>query len=1198
MRLKTLQIQGYKSFANKVEFVFDTGVTAVVGPNGSGKSNVADAIRWVLGEQSYSTLRGKKTEDMIFSGSDGRARLGMASATLSFDNSDQWLPLDFAEVTLTRRAHRSGENEYFLNGSRVRLKDVAELLSKSGLSRQAYTVIGQGTVDRVLSLHAEERRKLFEEAAGITFHRQQRSETLARLEAARANLLRLNDILQEIKPRLHHRQKQALRAKEYLGLKEQLDGLLRTWYGYLWGQGQRSLHEATTSRQGSDARVTALRAEFARLSSEIDTLRAEQTKLRATLSSEYAENSRLRATTEATQRELAVSEERARQYAAQRDEILAEAQSMAADLEAQQVAVAEAEAALAQLNRDQAQAETALSKAQAKLNLQQVQQKELLARRAAADQEAARLAADLVQRQARLAQWEERREALLAEQANGTQEIATLTEQQQETRSQHGQLLVEIALLDEAVIALEAQQAAQRDQRAQLSQVNEQLKAKLAALQRQEGALKARQDILGRLRHEMAGYYGGVRAVLQANLAGVVGTVSQVIQPPPDLEVAIEAALGGRLQDIVVDSFAHAEAAIAYLKEGRRGRATFLPLDTIRYGPPLAVPPGVIGLASALVTVEPRLRPIAEMTLNRTAVVEDLPAARRAFKQIQGGFQIVTREGELMRSGGSVTGGQAGDAKNQPGGLLAREREWRELPGQLAALQADEQAILSRLAQQHAAGEGVEQKMEALSQERRQAESRRSALQTAANDRQRRLEQVANNLKWREEAQAKATAELEQLAQRRATAAQEIARLSEAQQAAAALAHKLTDEAQSLANEELLAELSRLNTAAATLLSRRKSQQELLAGRQAAVAQRVAQIENKGTRARLLASEREGLLVQQAVLQRDYDTANLKLQTLAGQISEMETKLADWTTQQSSLEQAVSSLRPRLQRAETEHNKASLEAARRQDELDTLQRHIQDDLGLAQLELTAEQVSQPLLPIPTLVFDLPTVTELPPGTEEEVKRLKLQISRLGQINPNAPREYAELQERHDFLTHQMADLEKAITDLKDVIAKLDGMMEAAFSQTFARVAVEFEGYFKTLFGGGEAKLLLTEPENGVDIVARPPGKRRQNLALLSGGERSLTAQALIFALLKTSPTPFVVFDEVDAMLDEANVGRFRDALTTLAREIQFIVITHNRKTIEAASTVYGISMGQDSVSKAYSLKVDDWTRTSRDLGQP
>ncbi|GAB4425393.1 MAG: chromosome segregation protein SMC [Anaerolineae bacterium] len=1196
MRLKSLEIQGYKSFANKVEFAFDDGITAVVGPNGSGKSNVADAIRWVLGEQSYSNLRGKKTEDMIFSGSDGRARLGLASVTLVLDNTDKWLPLDFSEVTISRRAYRSGENEYFLNGSRVRLKDVAELLSKSGLSRQTYTVIGQGTIDRVLSLHAEERRKLFEEAAGITFHRQKRAETLAKLEATRANLLRVNDIVKEIEPRMQHREKQAQRAQEHNLLRTHLDGLLRVWYGFRWGQGQQQLREAKLRLRDGENMLKNQREQFVALEQEISRLRLQQTELRGNLGSWYAENNRRRSQTEAIQRELAVSEERARQYLAQREEIMAELGPLSADLEVQTRQLAEAENALQAVNQELSQAEAAMRVLQQQLDGQQRQRQELLNRQAAAEKQAGQLAHRLAEHGADLVQFEERRAALLADQANYETEISRLTQEQQELQGQQAQLTSQLAELEADLTLLDGQQVQQRDRLSQLDEAAEQLKNRMASLQRQEDTLKARQDWLGKLRSEMSGYFEGVKAVLQpeAGLSGIIGTVSQAMQVPPDLEGAIEAALGSRLQEVVAQRFADAEAAIAYLKESRSGRATFLPLDTLRPGPALSVPntPGIVGLASDLVTVEPHLRPVAEATLNRTLIVEDLPAARRAFNALSGGFQIVTREGELMRSGGSVTGGRDRRNKGQEGTLLTREREWRELPGQLAEIAAAFQTLSSQLAGTHEQAAEVKRRVQQLAEEQRQKATRRQELQGLADKLSRALEQAARSVGWQRELQEKAEAELARLEQRQADTRQEMAQLEQQRQAAAETARQLAEEAGAFAAETLLAELSQARAAVATLQGRQRSQQALLTSQQAARQQLARQIDSKQARANTLAAEREFLWQQQQdLLARSQESAGEQAE-FTSQIEATEQELAQLLARQTHLEESESHLRLRLQRTEAEHNRLALEAARRQDELDNLQRQIQDDLGLVSLEMSEEQVGQPVLPIRPLVSDLPVVEALPPGVEEDVLRLKVQLRRLGNINPDAPREYAELRERYNFLTGQMADLEEAAADLKEVILKLDQAMEEAFTATFQQVAKEFQRYFKALFGGGEAQLLLTDPDNmidtGVDIAARPPGKRLQSLALLSGGERSLTAQALIFALLKISPTPFVIFDEVDAMLDEANVGRFRDALTALAHDIQFIVITHNRKTIEAARTLYGISMGDDSVSQVYSLKIDEW----------
>ncbi|GAB4427833.1 MAG: chromosome segregation protein SMC [Anaerolineae bacterium] len=1194
MHLKSLEVQGYKSFANKVEFVFDKGITAVVGPNGSGKSNVADAIRWVLGEQSYSNLRGKKTEDMIFSGSDGRARLGMASATLVLDNSDRWLPLDFSEVTISRRAYRSGENEYYLNGSRVRLKDVNELLAKGGLSRQTYTVIGQGTIDRVLSLHSEERRRLFEEAAGIVFHRQKRADALDKLKNTQDNLLRLNDIVKEIEPRLKRLEKQAERAQEYELVKTHLDGLLRVWYGYRWRQAQLKLRDAIAGATASESRVAEQRAALQGLSRQIDELVTRQTEARASLSLWYSENNRLNKQAEALQRELAVSEERGRQYAAQRDEILAELGPLNESLAAQRELVAQGESALQEIDRELESAQAQQSEAQRRLDAHQSQLRQAEAQQEAAQKQSRHLADSLSQRRARLSQLGERRDTLLAERDAQAAEVERLQAQQQELQQTQAQLTEKLAALDADLAGLTAKQERQRDALATLNQTAEKLKSEMTALEQREGALKARLDVLDKLRADMSGYFAGVRAVLQpeTNLPGILGTISQLVQAPPDLEIALEAALGGRLQDVVVESFRDAETAIEHLKSTRGGRATFLPLDTLRSGSPAEAPnlPGVVGLASELVTVaDERLRPVVEFALNRTVIADDLPAARRAFEAMQGGFQIVTREGELMRSGGSVTGGRAAGKQQQEGTFLAREREWRELPTQLEAIAAGHNSLSAQLADNHEQANALKSELQSLADQIQQAENKRREMQAVLEKLSRGLEQVENSINWQQDLQAKAAAEMAQIDERRQAIEQDIEQMSAELAQAEAEAARLAQEAQSLSADSLRAEFNQARAVVEAIKGRRQNQLTLLTTNRHTERQLAGQIDSKQSRAGSLAAEREALLAKQQELLKAIGQFDGQLSEFGEKIRAGEKELAELESSQVQLQHQERNLRQRLQRLEMEHNRLSLEAGRCQNDLDNLQHQIHEDLGFVQLEMSEEQIGQPVLPI---VNDLPAVEELPAGVAEDVKRLKVQIRRLGSINPEAPREYAETSERYTFLSEQISDLEAAVTDLREIISKLDAAMEESFVETFQKVAKEFQRYFKALFGGGEAKLLLTDPDNlintGVDIVARPPGKRLQSMALLSGGERSLTAQALIFALLRISPTPFVIFDEVDAMLDEANVGRFRDALSNLASEIQFIVITHNRKTIEAANTLYGISMGDNSVSQAFSLRIDEW----------
>ena len=863
-------------------------------------------------------------------------------------------------------------------------------------------------------------------------------------------------------------------------------------------------------------------------------------------------------------------------------------------LQAQRVTQAQTE--LEAINADLAQAETALQQAQQNLDAHQAERQQILARQAEAEQQVRQLSTRLTERQSRLAQTGERREWLLTEQTEREVEISRLTKQLADLQKKQEQLTTELTTLDETLFRLEENHTQQRSSLAQLDAAAAAWRDEVATLNRQEDALKARQDVLDKLRSDMAGYFEGVKAVMQpeAKLSGIIGPLSQIIQVPSRLEVAIETALGSRLQDVVVETFTAAEAAIGYLKQNRRGRATFLPLDTIRTGGPATVPamPGIVGLASTLIDVEPHLQPIIDLTLNRTLIVEDLPAARRAFAAMKGGFQIVSLEGEIMRSGGAVTGGRAGGKHRQQGTFLAREREWRALPGQLAEVSQKKQDVSNRLDQNRQEATNVAATLRALESERQDTHRRRQEVQDVVDKVNRGAAQLTDNIGWQQELQHKVANELDHLSSRQTEIEAEVAQLEQEQQTAEQTARHLAAEVSAYSAEKLLTELSQAKSDVTLIQGRQKNQQAILTNHQATRQQLANQIESKQSRAETLAVERDDLLQQQTALRVQRTDFDQQLANFMSQIGQTEQRLAELEKKQTELEQAESSARQHLQRLEVEHNRISLEAARRQDELDNLQRQIQDDLGLVQLEMTDEQVGQPVLPIQPLVSELPVVEELPPGVEEDVTRLKIQVRRLGNVNPDAPREYAELKERHEFLTNQMADLEAAAADLKEIIAKLDETMEAAFAETFKRVAQEFQRYFKALFGGGEAKLLLTDPDNliesGVDIAARPPGKRLQSLALLSGGERSLTAQALIFSLLKISPTPFVIFDEVDAMLDEANVSRFRDALSALANDIQFIIITHNRKTIEAAATIYGISMGQDSVSQAFSLKIDDW----------
>jgi chromosome segregation protein len=1201
MRLKQLELQGYKSFANRTDFAFNTGVTAVIGPNGSGKSNVADAVRWVLGEQSFNLLRGKKTEDMIFSGSDQRARLGMAEVRLTLDNSDGSLPLDFQEVTIIRRAYRSGENEYLLNGNRVRLKDIVELLSRSGLSRRTYTVIGQGLVDQVLSQRPDERRALFEEAAGITAQQGKRDEALRRLDETKSNLQRVQDLLQEMTPRLRHLKLAADKANQARQLQADLQALLRTWYGYRWHALLGEVERAQQTERSATDLQRQFQADLARLETDLQVQRARHADLRQHLGDWHRTASALHRQAEAVQRDLAVSEERQRQLSVRQREAVSDL----AGLQAQEAAAAERLLALQEtLTGRQAEAEA-----------------HRVALRRAEDALATRLAGRQA-RQRALEQAQAEANRLLSAQQAARAQLAQIGERQaalQKTEAEHAAAIEAgrqggVALA-QRLGALEAEQAAaqaeiQRLVKAQAEQAalaeqaegeRRQLAAALSDLGREGASLQSRFDVLTRLRSEGAGFAAGARAVLTDLRSsrpqlprGILGAVSSLIRVPDHLETALEAALGGQLQDIVVETWDVAETAIAFLKRTDGGRATFLPLDTIRPAPPIRVPhaAGVLGVAADLVETEPRLAPLVQYLLNRIVVTEDLAAARRVRQGLGSGPQptLATLEGDLVRPGGSVSGGSS--ARNrQEGSVLAREREWRDLPATIEALKARSRQLEAQVRQAEAQRQTALDSQRQLRSVQTQHEQQRAAGREALNQVQRDLDRQRQAERWHADLARQAAEESGTLAAR-VTALQVTLTQHEAQQSAAQSAISAAQQAlAALAADDLDQALAAARASLATAQAQVSTQQALAQQARMAREQAAAQAAARRARAAEWQAELDRLAGHVSELAAQDARLASQIKTYQDQIDPAEAELVQVETTQTQQETVADRARQQVRSAELQLNQARLELERRRDALARLRRDIEHDFGLVQLERSTELADQPPLPMGALVEALPVVESPPEGLEAEVQRLRQQLTRLGSVNPDAPAEYEETSGRHTFLIEQVADLEKGANGLRQVIVELESVMEREFRKTFRAIAERFKEYFSMLFGGGSARLSLTDGDSlattGIEIIARPPGKRPQSLALLSGGERALTAAALIFSVLSVSPPPFCILDEVDAALDEANVGRFREAIGRLGSHTQFIVITHNRGTVEAAHTIYGVSMGADNASQVLSLRLED-----------
>ncbi len=1187
-RLKSLELQGYKTFANRTRFEFGARITAIVGPNGSGKSNIADALRWVLGEQSYALLRAQKTEDMIFSGSRQRPRAGLASVTVVFDNSAGWLPIDFSEVAITRRAARDGQNEYLLNGQRVRLRDIRELLGHAGLTEHTYTFIGQGLVDAALALRPEERRQMLEGAAGIGVYRHRREEALRRLESSQRNLERVQDLLAELEPRLRRLERQARRAREAAQIQADLELMLKEWYGFHWLQAQNHLQaaRATAARQASLLEEATTQRE--QILAQVSALRERLNQQRQQLAAWHRDLAAKHRQLEALARDLAVLDERRRALQSRREEGLSEKERLQAQIRDGEERLQQAKAEVQEQQRALAEAQRQLAAASAALEA--LLQRRRAARRALeqAQQQVERLSREQAALEARLGEarrraaqihtdWQAAQEALppLEQALQRAQEAlrrAVADREQAEARRSQA----------EAAVA-QAREAVRRAEQARTAARQE-----LETLRAAQAALQARLRVLEEAEQNLVGYAEGPRWLLRkahkhARLRGALG---QHLRVPEALETAIAAALDRFTEAVVVE--APLPDAPLDLSARAPTRVALLPLPSLRPAAPFTPPddPDVLGVAARLVEAPDPLRAAVDVLLGQVLVVRHRDAALRLLPALPPSAWVVTLQGEAFSPQGVVVGG-----KSTASSTLRRGREKRELQAQLQALEAQIRAqtdafrqaegqltqAQAALQQAEAHRDQAEQEVQRLRQQERRAQQEADRAAQAWELRRREAETLERT--WRtlqteiarlEEEQAALQARVQQSRQTLQERQQALQALA-ATEAHAREAHWQTQVA--LAEQALAGAQQRLS----------ERQRALDDARQRLAAQN-QRLDDIARQLQALAAEHERLQAQAQALETD-------VRALQAQISPLQKAIEEDEAGLQALEQQADRAAQAVHIAERHHNQAQLALARAQEALETLRRRIEEDLG--PVDLTYQpQVSGPQpLPLEGMVVHLPAVQSLPPDLEERIKIRRAQLRRLGPVNPEAEEEYQETRTRYEFLSSQLEDLQQADADIRQVIAELDGLMHRAFHKTYDVVNREFRAIFTRLFGGGSAQLILTDPDDvtrtGVEIEAHLPGKRPQRLAMLSGGERSLTAVALIFALLKASPTPFCVLDEVDAMLDEANVGRFRDLLVELSEHTQFLIITHNRTTVQAADVIYGVTLAPDATSQVMSLKLDD-----------
>jgi chromosome segregation protein len=1238
---------GFKSFASRTLLEFSPGITAVVGPNGAGKSNVADSMRWVLGEQSMRQLRGKKSEDIIFAGGHGRTALGMAEVSLTLDNGTGWVPSDYSEITVTRRSFRSGENEYLINKQKVRLKDVLLLLAQARIGHDSYTVVGQGLIDAALSLRAEERRGLFEDAAGIRPFQVQRADAENRLRQTEQNLDRLRDIVSEIEPRLAPLAEQARRAVEFGQLSSELQEALLAWYTLQWRRLHTARDRTERAEQEQERKVRQLELVLQGLVEQTNTLRTtrQQTQARiAEIRNAYEEaNGRVRR----IERDLAVSEERVVGLERQRNDFQQEerrlrerlitVQKQTIDLEEQcDQADEEIDTHAASL----AALETQVTKAQKDYELDQ--------RRVRAAQN------DLIQVQARLGSSQTELGRLQKQLGERNRTLAarrdTIAQSQQALRTVETRLVEERARLSTA--RDEEQQITQRRQAisraiADAQQEMERLKTTLAESERQRRAVADRLNLLKNWRQSLSGYSDGVRTLLRApagKLSGLIGPVPQLGVVPAGMERALEVALGPYMQAVAVQTLEDARRCLEYLQKAQSGKAMVVWME--REGEDegareariiqsqveeavlrrfLAETPAlqdrIMGFAWQHIQCEPRYAPFFRRILQSVVIARDVQAAHQLLAwalplSLSSGADlpfesVVTLNGEALHVAGWLMGGGGKESAQQ--GLLAHERELRELPQQIEEHKALIDQLNGMLSEVQRAQEGRKIEQTTLDKEVQKIVARINEVNKLVTASQREQERLQTEIRLTASVEQQMAAEVAGLEQEVVAAQERVQTHEKSQREMSGLVEELQYEMEERATayRRQQEELGRARTALAVKRQEARSLHQQVEILRTQAQELRGQVEQQMARVKEADQQRQKLQDAIAQHRRELEQAQMRARALADELRKVEEQLAEVEQQMTTLEGQRTQMQQAMGEQESIYRRSLLESQRARDAVETLLEQMREEMGVTGPEDLVQQtinadVSPEAVKGNGHATPASEMGELSEGEEGELRRrrrrvdqLRSRLKALGGCDVNAPQEYEETRTRFEFLSSQITDMDQAALHLRSIIAQLDATMGRQFEVTFQAVNDRFREHFTTLFNGGTARLELVAAKNGdddspapssmpggVEVIVQPPGKKVQDLSLLSGGERALVSAALLFSLLEVNPPPFCLLDEVDAALDESNVTRFCDILKRLAQRTQFIVITHNRVTMTAAQVIYGVSM-RDSVSRLLSLRLEE-----------
>ena len=1180
MYLKSLELQGFKSFPDKTLIRFGDDITAIVGPNGSGKSNISDAILWVMGEQSSKTLRGAKMEDVIFGGTQKRTAVGFAEATLTLDNSDRALAYDADEVMVTRRYYRSGDSEYYINKQSARLRDINEMFMDTGLGREGYSNIGQGRIDEILSLKSGDRREIFEEAAGISKYRHRKEETERKLEHTEDNLLRISDKVSELELQLEPLKQQSEKAKKYLELKDELRGVeVTVWLDTLEKLSQAAkkaeedyasasfvLQQAHDDLDSLYRKAEELGESLHERDGELETLRVKVNMLSASHQQLDGQHAVLRGNQQNNTANIARIEEELR---GQEDR----SGGVAAQVEQAQERIREIEETLAGKRRelDQIQQELAAMTANAQgLTRQYLELKgkesTLSADIAAAEADSRGLEESMLKSRERLTQLEE---DLAAGAARHHEAQMNLEGSRKALKTSQE----DVTAASNTIAGYTLRQQNRGKRRDELQNRQRELLAKL-------DSVSAKARVFRAMERDFESYQKSVRMVMQeaqrGRLSGIHGPVSRLIRTENEYTVAVEIALGAAMQQIVVEQESDGKAAISYLKRTGGGRATFLPLSSIQgrslQENGLESCRGFVGIASDLVKSEEKYRGIVENLLARTVIVSDLDAAIAMSQRYRSRFKIVTLDGQVMNAGGSMTGGSV----NKDAGILSRANELEKLTGEEKALQQEKLVLEAELQEAQRQFDQVEFELTAARDQLRAAEDQVLRLQGQEKQYEILLDAVIHaeetakreqeSIRQRDEGdrerfaaqRAKVQIYTQQLAQIR----EEIARLEGSQSAAAEATAQMTGKVTALKTEEAALEAERA-TAQEHILDLKQLQSAMEGDREKKIALMDAIREDN----RRLEKEMEQLVRSQT--ENDERSRQVEQELKAVQTARAECEAAKTRSEREAQEKNKDILNMERACALLEQKKvtSSMEESQIVDKL-------WDSYGLT----------------PGTAGEFRVELESTAAGNRRASELKRKIAGLGTPNLGAIEEYARVNERYSYLASQRDDVLTSKRELESIIRDITKEMTSIFVTEFGRIDHYFGQVFEEMFGGGKGQLILEDPENpltcGIEIRVQPPGKQVKTITLLSGGEKAFVATALYFSILKVRPTPFCLLDEIDAALDDRNVERFASYLHNLSKNTQFIVITHRRGTMEASDVLYGVTMQEQGVSKLLRLDLN------------